>query len=346
VRLQFITEDSLVSFLSKQYAMPAITVAQVDPDSGPCSNSWPEQIAKKHSVLPIKRIGNVLTLAMADPTNVFALDDVGFMDRSADPAGGGLRGGHPQGLRASLRDRASVNDMISELEEADTDGRGRRGRRGGLQQGRRLRPQGIGDEAPVVRLINMILTDAIRRGASDIHLEPYEKVFRVRFRIDGVLHEIMTPPKRLEAALTRAVKIMATMDIAERRLPQDGRIKLRYHQRERSTSASRPCRRSSVRRRSCGSWTRKRSSSTWGPRLRPVEPGAVQQGDPQSLRHDPDHGPTGSGKTTTLYSAIHVRSCRRSSARHAGEGASDLVVDLHLVDALQVVLRPVLGGMM
>ena len=80
--------------------------------------------------------------------------------------------------------------------------------------------------------MNMILADAIRRGASDIHLEPYEKVFRVRFRIDGVLHEIMTPPKRLEAALTSRVKIMANLDIAERRLPQDGRIKLRYHQRE------------------------------------------------------------------------------------------------------------------
>ena len=88
------------------------------------------------------------------------------------------------------------------------------------------------DEAPVVRLVNMVFVDAIRRGASDIHLEPYEKVFRVRFRMDGVLHEIMTPPKRLEAALTSRVKIMANLDIAERRLPQDGRIKLRYNQRE------------------------------------------------------------------------------------------------------------------
>src|SRR5262249_48518047 len=85
---------------------------------------------------------------------------------------------------------------------------------------------------PVVRLMNMILVDAIRRGASDVHLEPYEKMFRVRFRIDGVLQEIMGPPKRLEAALTSRVKIMANLDIAERRLPPDGRIKLRYHHRE------------------------------------------------------------------------------------------------------------------
>src|SRR6266851_3022714 len=227
VRLNFITEDSLVSFLSKQYAMPAITVAQVDPDPD-VLKLVPEQIAKKHSVLPIKRIGNVLTLAMADPTNVFALDDVGFMT--------GLQIQPVVASEAAIRKAferlyetgGSVNDMMSELEEADGDV---------VEEGETAFSKAdvfdlkeSADEAPVVRLINMILTDAIRRGASDIHLEPYEKVFRVRFRIDGVLHEIMTPPKRLEAALTSRVKIMATLDIAERRLPQDGRIKLRYHQ--------------------------------------------------------------------------------------------------------------------
>jgi len=231
VRLQFITEDSLVSFLSKQYAMPAITVAQVDPDPD-VLKLVPEQIAKKHSVLPIKRIGNVLTLAMADPTNVFALDDVGFMT--------GLQIQPVVASEAAIRKAferlyetgASVNDMISELEEADTDVEVVEDGEAAFSKADVFDLKESADEAPVVRLINMILTDAIRRGASDIHLEPYEKVFRVRFRIDGVLHEIMTPPKRLEAALTSRVKIMATMDIAERRLPQDGRIKLRYHQRE------------------------------------------------------------------------------------------------------------------
>jgi type IV pilus assembly protein PilB len=162
------------------------------------------------------------------------------------------------------------------------------------------------DEAPVVRLVNMILVDAIRRGASDIHLEPYEKVFRVRFRIDGVLHEIMTPPKRLEAALTSRAKIMANLDIAERRLPQDGRIKLRYSQREIDFRVS-------------------TLPTIFGEKtvMRILDKDALQLDltllgfDPWSLEqftraiHQPYGmilitGPTGSGKTTTLYSAIHT----------------------------------------
>ena len=305
VRLNFITEDSLVSFLSKQYAMPAITVAQVDPDPD-VLKLVPEQIAKKHSVLPIKRIGNVLTLAMADPTNVFALDDVGFMT--------GLQIQPVVASEAAIRKAferlyetgASVNDMISELEGADTDVEVVEDGEAAFSKADVFDLKESADEAPVVRLINMILTDAIRRGASDIHLEPYEKVFRVRFRIDGVLHEIMTPPKRLEAALTSRVKIMATMDIAERRLPQDGRIKLRYHQREIDFRVS-------------------TLPTIFGEKtvMRILDKEALQLDlgalgfDPWSLEqfskaiHSPYGmilitGPTGSGKTTTLYSAIHT----------------------------------------
>ena len=305
VRLQFITEDSLVSFLSKQYAMPAITVAQVDPDPD-VLKLVPEQIAKKHSVLPIKRIGNTLTLAMADPTNVFALDDVGFMT--------GLQVQPVVASEAAIRKAferlyetgASVNDMMSELEEADTDVEVVEDGEAAFTKADVFDLKESADEAPVVRLINMILTDAIRRGASDIHLEPYEKVFRVRFRIDGVLHEIMTPPKRLEAALTSRVKIMATMDIAERRLPQDGRIKLRYHQREIDFRVS-------------------TLPTIFGEKtvMRILDKEALQLDlgalgfDPWSLEqfskaiHSPYGmilitGPTGSGKTTTLYSAIHT----------------------------------------
>ncbi len=305
VRLQFITEDSLVSFLSKQYAMPAITVAQVDPDPD-VLKLVPEQIAKKHSVLPIKRIGNTLTLAMADPTNVFALDDVGFMT--------GLQIQPVVASEAAIRKAferlyetgGSVTDMMSELEEADTDVEVVEDGEAAFSKADVFDLKESADEAPVVRLINMILTDAIRRGASDIHLEPYEKVFRVRFRIDGVLHEIMTPPKRLEAALTSRVKIMATMDIAERRLPQDGRIKLRYHQREIDFRVS-------------------TLPTIFGEKtvMRILDKEALQLDlgalgfDPWSMEqftkaiHSPYGmilitGPTGSGKTTTLYSAIHT----------------------------------------
>ncbi len=305
VRLQFLTEDSLVSFLSKQYAIPAITVAQVDPDPD-VLKLVPEQIAKKHGVLPIKRMGNTLTLAMADPTNVFALDDVGFMT--------GLQIQPVVASEAAIRKAferlyetgASVTDMMSELEEADTDVEVVEGSEEAFSKADIFDLKESADEAPVVRLINMILTDAIRRGASDIHLEPYEKVFRVRFRIDGVLHEIMTPPKRLEAALTSRVKIMATMDIAERRLPQDGRIKLRYHQREIDFRVS-------------------TLPTIFGEKtvMRILDKEALQLDlnalgfDPWSLEqftkaiHSPYGmilitGPTGSGKTTTLYSAIHT----------------------------------------
>jgi type IV pilus assembly protein PilB len=305
VRLGFITEDSLVSFLSKQYSIPAITVAQVDPDPD-VLKLVPEQIAKKHSVLPIKRMGNVLTLAMADPTNVFALDDVGFMT--------GLQIQPVVASEAAIRKAferlyetgGSVTDMMSELEEADTDVEVVEGGEETFTKADVFDLKESADEAPVVRLINMILTDAIRRGASDIHLEPYEKVFRVRFRIDGVLHEIMTPPKRLEAALTSRVKIMATLDIAERRLPQDGRIKLRYHQREIDFRVS-------------------TLPTIFGEKtvMRILDKDALQLDltalgfDPWSMEqftkaiHSPYGmilitGPTGSGKTTTLYSAIHT----------------------------------------
>jgi len=305
VRLQFITEDSLVSFLSKQYAMPAITVAQVDPDPD-VLKLVPEQIAKKHSVLPIKRIGNVLTLAMADPTNVFALDDVGFMTGLQIQPVVASEAAIRKAFERLYESGGSVTDMMSELEEADTDVEVVEDGEAAFSKADVFDLKESADEAPVVRLINMILTDAIRRGASDIHLEPYEKVFRVRFRIDGVLHEIMTPPKRLEAALTSRVKIMATMDIAERRLPQDGRIKLRYHQREIDFRVS-------------------TLPTIFGEKtvMRILDKEALQLDlgalgfDPWSLEqfskaiHSPYGmilitGPTGSGKTTTLYSAIHT----------------------------------------
>ncbi len=305
VRLGFITEDSLVAFLSKQYSIPALTVSQIDVDPD-VLKLVPEQIARRHVVLPIKRVGNVLTVAMADPTNVFALDDVEFMTNlQIQPvvvSEGVIRKAFDKVYDAT----AGVADMITELEGADADVEVVEGGEEAFTKTDVFELKESADEAPVVRLINMILTDAIRRGASDIHLEPYEKIFRVRFRIDGVLHEIMTPPKRLEAALTSRVKIMANLDIAERRLPQDGRIKLRYHQREIDFRVS-------------------TLPTIFGEKtvMRILDKGSLQLDltqlgfDPWSLEqftkaiHQPYGmilitGPTGSGKTTTLYSAIHT----------------------------------------
>jgi type IV pilus assembly protein PilB len=307
VKLSFVTEENLIAFLSRQYGIQSITLSQLDIDPD-VLKLVPEQIARKYEVLPVKLQGNTLTLAMGDPTNVFALDDVGFMtnlqvipavasqaairqaiDRAYDSKGGGIA------------------DIVSEMEGAAADVELVEGdEEAAASKVDVFELKESADEAPVVRLINMILVDAIRRGASDIHLEPYEKVFRVRFRVDGVLHEIMTPPKRLEAALTSRVKIMASLDIAERRLPQDGRIKLRFNQREIDFRVS-------------------TLPTIFGEKtvMRILDKDSLQLDltmlgfDSWSLEqftkaiHNPYGmilitGPTGSGKTTTLYSAIHT----------------------------------------
>src|SRR5262244_1014931 len=298
--------DKLNAFLSRQYGIQSITLSQLDVDAE-VLKLVPEQIARKYEVLPIQRQGNQITLAMADPTNVFALDDVGFMtnlqvipvvasqaairaaiDRSYDTKGSGIA------------------DIVSEMEGAAADVELVEGEEELAAKVDVFELKESADEAPVVRLINMILVDAIRRGASDIHLEPYEKVFRVRFRVDGVLHEIMTPPKRLEAALTSRVKIMASLDIAERRLPQDGRIKLRFNQREIDFRVS-------------------TLPTIFGEKtvMRILDKDSLQLDltmlgfDSWSLEQFTKAinspygmilitGPTGSGKTTTLYSAIHT----------------------------------------
>jgi type IV pilus assembly protein PilB len=307
VKLSFVTEENLIAFLSRQYGIQSITLSQLDIDPD-ILKLVPEQIARKYEVLPVKLQGNTLTLAMGDPTNVFALDDVGFMtnlqvipavasqaairqaiDRAYDSKGGGIAE-----IVSEMEGAAADVELVEGDEEA------------AASKVDVFELKESADEAPVVRLINMILVDAIRRGASDIHLEPYEKVFRVRFRVDGVLHEIMTPPKRLEAALTSRVKIMASLDIAERRLPQDGRIKLRFNQREIDFRVS-------------------TLPTIFGEKtvMRILDKDSLQLDltmlgfDSWSLEqftkaiHNPYGmilitGPTGSGKTTTLYSAIHT----------------------------------------
>jgi type IV pilus assembly protein PilB len=306
VRLDFINEDQLIDFLSKQYGIPSITLTQLDVDAE-VVKLVPAQIARKYEVLPIKRAGNQLTLAMADPTNVFAVDDVGFMTNLQVVPVVASQGAIRKAIdRLYEAQTGGLADVITEMDSALADVEVVEGEDENWAKADIFELKESADEPPVVRLVNMILVDAIRRGASDIHLEPYEKVFRVRFRIDGVLHEIMTPPKRLEAALTSRVKIMSSLDIAERRLPQDGRIKLRYNQREIDFRVS-------------------TLPTIFGEKtvMRILDKDSLQLDlamlgfDAWSLEqftraiHQPYGmilitGPTGSGKTTTLYSAIHT----------------------------------------
>ncbi len=304
VRMNYLTEDKLLSFLSRQYSVPSITLSQLDIDPE-VLKLVPAQLAERLQVLPVKRNGNALTLAMADPTNVLAVDDVAFFTNFQIQPVVASEASIRQAIDRLYGNQGErVADMISELEEADVEVV--EGNEESLAKADVFELQESADEAPVVRLMNMILVDAIRRGASDIHLEPYEKTFRVRFRIDGVLYEIMGPPKRLEAALTSRVKIMANLDIAERRLPQDGRIKLRYHQREIDF-------RISTLPTIFGEKTVMRILDKESLQLDLTKLGF----DPWSLEQfnrairSPYGmimitGPTGSGKTTTLYSAINA----------------------------------------
>ena len=306
VRLNFISEDQLAGFLSAQYGIPSVTLANLTIDAS-VVHLLPFEVAKRYDVLPVRREGDTLTLAMADPVNVHAIDHVTFVTGLRVLPVVAAQGAIRQAIERSYQEQtAPVTEALTAL-SGDLDGvevLDDDEMIGAKVDVFELKESA--DEAPVVKLVNMVLVDAIQRGASDIHWEPYEKIFRVRFRVDGVLHEMLTPPKRLEPAITSRLKIMANLDIAERRLPQDGRIKLRYSNREIDFRVS-------------------TLPTIFGEKavLRILDKESLkldltQLGfDPWSLDefqkaiHQPYGmvlitGPTGSGKTTTLYSAIHT----------------------------------------
>jgi type IV pilus assembly protein PilB len=224
VMLGFVSDEEVTNFLSRQYGVPAINLQyfEIDPS---VVKLIPEETAKRYQILPLSRVGASLTIAMVDPTNVFAMDDIKFMTgfniepvvasesaimEAIDKAYGGNRSeANVDQLLASMGDEADV-ELQAEQDEMDL---------ADLEKS--------ADEAPIVKLVNIIMTDAVKKGASDIHIEPYEKEYRVRFRIDGVLAHIMSPPMKLKDAITSRIKIMAKMDISEKRLPQDGRIMLK-----------------------------------------------------------------------------------------------------------------------
>jgi type IV pilus assembly protein PilB len=258
VKLGYVKDEEITQLLSKQYGVPSINLTQFDVDTA-VIKLVPADTAHKYQIVPLSRAGATLTIAMTDPTNVFAMDDIKFMtgynvepvvasetaimeaiqryySAPTPPSPGGRRQQQqqqqqqqqlqPQGesissasslelVTKALEETSSIMDddveVLEELEQIDVAS---------------LEKQG--GEAPVIRLVNLTLMSAIQKGASDIHIEPYEKEFRVRFRIDGLLYNVMAPPMKFRDAITSRVKIMAKLDIAEKRLPQDGRIKLRF----------------------------------------------------------------------------------------------------------------------
>jgi type IV pilus assembly protein PilB len=255
VKLGFIKDEEITALLSKQYGVPSINLAQFEIDAA-IVKLIPAETAHKYQIVPLSRAGATLTIAMTDPTNVFAMDDIKFMTGyNVEPVVASetavsdaiqryfpltpvTRGGEKKAekkekkreqqgeanlnsiatlemVTKALEETASIVDddveLLEEIEQIDVAS---------------LEKQG--GEAPVIRLVNLMLMSAIQKGASDIHIEPYEKEFRVRYRIDGILYNVMAPPMKFRDAITSRIKIMAKLDIAEKRLPQDGRIKIRF----------------------------------------------------------------------------------------------------------------------
>jgi type IV pilus assembly protein PilB len=225
-KMGFITDDDITGVLSRQYGVPSINLKfyEIDPN---VIKLIPQDTALRYQVIPLSRVGSVLTIAMTDPTNVFAMDDIKFMTGfnvepvvASESAIGeaitrfyGGSDGDSEELSKMMKDLVEDEELELAAEEAELDA-------ASLEK--------AAEEAPIIKLVNLILTDSVKRGASDIHLEPYETEMRVRFRVDGMLQTVMSPPLRLKDAMTSRIKIMAKLDIAEKRLPQDGRIMIKY----------------------------------------------------------------------------------------------------------------------
>ena len=350
VSLGYVRDEEITSLLSRQYGVPSINLDHFEVDPA-IIKIIPAETSRKYQILPLSRSGATLTIAMADPTNVFAMDDIKFMtgynvepvvasESSLEEAiekyygstrslqlkqegGGGMAGGgnqsHRIGDSPSLKDvldgpALTFDDMASVgLNEVDLDALGEeeadvetvKAEDDEIDLGALAKSS---EAAPVVKLSNVLLIDALKRGASDIHIEPYEREFRVRFRIDGILYNVMALPMKLRDPLISRLKIMAKLDISEKRLPQDGRIKIRLKVEDRSREMD-------FRVSSC--------PTLWGEKvvLRLLDKTKLML-DMTKLGFEQDSldrfkraiskpygivlvtGPTGSGKTNTLYSAI------------------------------------------
>ena len=216
----FISEQDLTAFLSKQYGVPSINLAELEVDPV-VIKIIPADIAQKYQIIPVNRAGSTLIVAMSDPSNIFAVDDIKFMTGYNVEVVVASEASLKAAIDKFYDQSASLADVMGDLEMEDFEVVGDE------EEVDVSSLERATEDAPVVKLVNMILTDAIKKKASDIHIEPYERTFRVRYRIDGVLYEVMKPPLKLKNAITSRVKIMAELDIAERRLPQDGRIKIK-----------------------------------------------------------------------------------------------------------------------
>ncbi len=230
VKLNFMTDDEVTAVLSRQYGVPSINLAyfEVDPN---VIKLIPMETAMKYQVLPLSRVGSSLTVAMVDPTNVFAMDDIKFMTGfniepvvASETAITDAIKKH-YGTMEDIERKKELEEIVSFIDDGQTETVELEAEDESALNLAQL--EKAAEEAPVIKLVNYILTDAVKRGASDIHMEPYEKEYRVRYRIDGMLQTIMNPPNKLRDAIISRIKIMSKLDISEKRLPQDGRIMIK-----------------------------------------------------------------------------------------------------------------------
>ena len=242
IKLEYVKDDEITALLSKQYGVPSIALGQFDVDPA-VVKLVPADTVQKYQIIPLSRSGATLTIAMTDPTNVSAMDDIKFMTGcnvepvvasetavidaiqkyysrgAAKGSGNGAQVGGTSALEMASR---ALEEMPALADTGDVEV---------LEEFEEISVEALtkqGEEAPVIKLVNVMLMSAIQKGASDIHIEPYEKELRVRYRIDGILYNIMQPPMKFRDAITSRIKIMSKLDIAEKRLPQDGRIKIHF----------------------------------------------------------------------------------------------------------------------
>lgn len=230
--LGFITEDVMMAFVGKQMGVPYISLSEYGEIPKEIIKIVPENLCRHQTLIPISLEENILTIAMADPLNVFTVDDLRVMTGYEIKVVISSESEIKNAIEKNYSNKQNMEDILRTMDE--TKG-GSQGSIGSLEvvkeeeeeQSDIASLEAAGEDAPVVKLVNLLLSGAIKAGASDIHIEPFEKSFRTRYRIDGVLHEVSSPPRRLRAAIVSRIKIMAKLDIAERRLPQDGRIKVK-----------------------------------------------------------------------------------------------------------------------
>jgi type IV pilus assembly protein PilB len=298
IKKGLISEEDLTAFLSQQFDLPLVDLTNylIEPE---IIDLIPEDLARKHLLVPILKIGDNLTVAMVDPLDVFALDELhmktGFNIEPALATESAIKKTIDQHYGA----KGSLEEVIESLDRQKLEIKP-------SQEPELKKLQGIAEEPPVVKMVNLMIIEAVHQGASDIHIEPEEDTLRIRFRIDGLLHERAGPPQYLQSAVISRIKIMSDMDISERRIPQDGRIQMKMEGRDIDIRVS--CI-PTVYGENVVLRLLDRSQVILEPKQLGFSPSVLSQYEKLIRR---PHGiilvcgPTGSGKTTTLYASLNV----------------------------------------